>query len=251
MSVPREDPSRALGVLPSSTAAAAPRGEAISHQLAPPLLPRITLPPFQKTRSAGDSPPSIEFVPASALPASHVVDSAVARGPSSAGEEENAGTRWFGSPLERSAPLPVERLRFPWRRFACLGVAMNELLSRERLRPDLLRVRRVYEAGGTEEALLMLGRLTADGVGAAYQIPDAIHSERTFAYSTAEVDYVDQMASYLSDPDRRDPHRFILAAMPGLYVSPRPYAYSRARAALQKSACSLMRLHGVAISPHD
>ena len=128
---------------------------------------------------------------------------------------------------------------------------MNELLSRERRRPDLLRVRRLYEAGGTEEASLMLGRLTADGVGAAYQISDAICSERTFAYIASEVYYVDQMASYLSDPDRRDPHRFILAAVPGLYVSPRPYAYSKARVALQKSACSLMRLHGVPISTHD
>ena len=112
MSVPREDPSRALGALPSSNAAAAPRGEAISHQLALPLLPRITLPPFQNSRSAGDSPPSIEFVPASAPPAFHVVDSAVARGLSSAGEEENAGKRWFGSPLERSAPCPLSVFAF-------------------------------------------------------------------------------------------------------------------------------------------
>lgn len=93
--------------------------------------------------------------------------------------------------------------------------------------------------------------LTADGVGAACQIPDAIHSERTFAYSGGEVDYVHHMASYFSDPDRSGPRRFILSGVSGLYVSPLPYAYSKVRAALQKSACFLMHLHGVALAPHD
>ena len=97
----------------------------------------------------------------------------------------------------------------------------------------------------------MLGRLLAEGDGAAYQIPAAIVGDRTLAYSLAEVEYVDGMADYLLNRDPTSPREFVLSTVAGLYVSPRPFAYSKARVALQKSACSLMRLHHVAIAPHD
>ena len=158
---------------------------------------------------------------------------------------------WFGVPLERSTPLPLDRLKFPWCRYARSGITVGELLARETLRPDLLRVRRVYEAGRGEEASLMLGRLLAEGDGAAYQTPAAIVGDRSFAYSLAEVEYVDPMADYLLDRDQTSPREFVLSTVAGLYVSPRPFAYAKARVALQRSACSLMRLHHVSIAPHD
>ena len=234
------DPSMSAPLDAPSGAGTVPAVGNSSRRLEPTPRPWATLPPFQKSRGSGDSTSSIELVPASAPPDPPVPDEDAVRGSSVTGERDDSTTKWFGSPLERSAPLPVKPLRFPWRRFACSEVTVSELLSHDRLRPDLLRVSRVNEAGGIEEASLMLGRLVASDVGAAYQIPDAIRSERTFAYSAGEVHYLDQIASYLSDPVRGGPRRFVLAAVPGLYVSPRPYAYSKARAAPQKSACSLM-----------
>ena len=74
---------------------------------------------------------------------------------------------------------------------------MEALLSCEHLRPDLWRVRKVYEARRDEEASLVLGRLLVEGGGGAYQIPAAVASDRTLAYSLSEVEYVDRMADYL------------------------------------------------------
>ena len=54
---------------------------------------------------------------------------------------------WFEDPLEQSTPLPLDRLRFSWCRHARTGISVGELLSREHLRPDLSRVRKLYEAG--------------------------------------------------------------------------------------------------------
>ena len=99
--------------------------------------------------------------------------------------------------MARSMPLPVEQLRFPWRRYARAGITLAELLSRDSLRPDLMRVRRVYEAGRVDEAGLVLARLTGEGGGVPYQIPDAIPFDRTFAYNIGDVFYVDRMAEHL------------------------------------------------------
>ena len=60
------------------------------------------------------------------------------------------------------------------------------------------------------------------------------------------MEYVDRMLTYLFRSGPRDPPRFLLLEEAGLCVSPRPHAYSKARAALQKSACSLMRIVQVA-----
>lgn len=130
-------------------------------------------------------------------------------------------------------------------------MTVGELLYHNRVRPELLHMGGVYEAAETEEASLMLGWLTAEGVGAASQILDTIRNERTFENSLREADYVDQMSAYLSDPDYSGPRRFILAGVSGLYVSPRLYAYYESSTAPQKPACSLLSLHGVAIAPHD
>ena len=158
---------------------------------------------------------------------------------------------WFGIPVDRSTPLPLEHLRFPWCRNARSRITVAELLGRRSLRPDLLRVRKVHEAERGEEASLLLARLLAEGGGAAYQIPAAIDGDRTLAYSLPEVEYVDRMTDYLLRHVPPSPLEFVLSSVTGLYVSPRPFAYSKARVALQKSACSLMRLHLVAIAPHD
>ena len=69
--------------------------------------------------------------------------------------------------------------------------------------------------------------------------------DRTFAYSIAEVLYVDRMGSFLSQSGQADPRRFVLREVAGLYVSPRPYAFTRPGVARQKSSGSLMRLHAV------
>ena len=159
-------------------------------------------------------------------------------------------TQWFGTPPKRSMALPVEHLRFPWRRHARSGITPAELLSRESLRPDLMRVRRMYEAGLVDEASLVLDVLTSEGGGLTYQIPDAIPWDRTLAYSIGEDTHVDLMAEFLFDRVPGVPRRFMLSEVAELYVSPRPYAYLKAGVALQKSAGSLMRLHAIAVSPH-
>ena len=169
-----------------------------------------------------------------------------------AGAELADNTRqWFGTAMARSRPLPVASLRFPWRRYARAGITPAELLSRDSLRPDLMRVRRVYEAGRVDEAGLILAWLTGEGGGVPYQIPDAITCDRTFAYTVGEVFYVDCMAEHVVSRAPGAPRRFVLSEFEELYVSPRPYPYSKARMALQKSASSLMRLFGIAVSPHD
>ena len=144
-------------------------------------------------------------------------------------EQETAltTTQWLGVPLERSTPLPLGRLRYAWRRYARSGITVGEVLSQVQVRPDLLRIHQVYVEVLTEEASLALGRLLAAGTGAPYQLPDEIPSDRTFAYSIEEVEYVDRMATYVFHPDPGGLERFVLAEVAGLYVSPRPYVYSR------------------------
>ena len=160
-------------------------------------------------------------------------------------------TQWFGTAMARSKPLPVASSRFPWRRYARAGITLAELLSRDFLRPDLMCVCRVYEADRVDDAGLILARLTGEGGGVPYQIPDAIPCDRTLAYTVGEVFYVERMAEHLFSRAPGAPRWFVLSEVEELYVSPPLYAYSKARVALQKSASSLMRLYGMAMSPHD
>ena len=102
-----------------------------------------------------------------------------------------------------------------------------------------------------DEDASSLGRILAEGEGSAYQVPDEIHGDRTFAFSPAEAEYVDGLASVLSGRVQRGPEPYVLSGIAGLYVSPRPYAYFKARESLQKSASSLTRLHAVAVAHHD
>ena len=169
------------------------------------------------------------------------------------GEQEGAisVTRWYGRPCEGSVPLPLGRLRYPWSLHARTDVTVSEILTRACLRPDLLRIRRVHEAGLVDEAASSLRRLLAEGEGIAYQFPDEIASDRTFAFSPAEVEYVDSMASALFGRAQYDRKPFVLSEISGFYVSPRPFPYSKARVSLQKSASSQMHLHAVAVAHHD
>ena len=128
---------------------------------------------------------------------------------------------------------------------------MDELLSKVSLRPDLLRIRTIYEGGHSEEASLALERLLAEGDGVPYQLPDEIPGDRTFAFSVEEVEYVDHMSTYLFLRGPRGPPRFVLPEIMRLYVSPCPRAHPRAPAAFQKSACSMMRIHHISLAPTD
>ena len=69
------------------------------------------------------------------------------------------------------------------------------MISSAWLRPDLIRVYKVYEAGGSEEASSALCRLMAEGAGVGYQLSDELPGDRTFAYSVAEVIYVERMGA--------------------------------------------------------
>ena len=82
--------------------------------------------------------------------------------------------------------------------------------------------------------------LLAEGGGVAYQIPDGILGDRTFSYSAEDAESVDLMAVHLFGSEPGDPGRFVQPEVKGLYVYPRPYAYSKPLVALPKSACSLM-----------
>ena len=169
------------------------------------------------------------------------------------GEAEGAGsvTRRFGRSWEGFVTLSLGQLRFPWHRYARTGVTVSELLTRTCFRPDLRGIRRAYEAGLAEEAVSSVGRLLAEGEGGAYQVPDEIPGDRIFAFRSAEAEYVHGMASVLFGKVQRVPEPFMLPGIAGLYISPCPYAYSKARVFLQKSTGSLMRLHAVAVAHHD
>ena len=178
--------------------------------------------PFQKARSSRDSTLTaplravpVDGAPCVSLPGSPVPVSRVGVGhrarahagptqPAALGAfyqpaaitvfvaEEGAGgsgssTHWFGESCEGSVPLPLSRLQYPWGRHAPSGVTVAELLARPSLRPDFLRIRRIHEAGLVDESTSALRRLMVDGGGIAYQVPDAIPGDRTFAYSLAEV----------------------------------------------------------------
>ena len=160
-------------------------------------------------------------------------------------------TQLFGSAMERSVPLRLHRLQYDWQQYARSGVTVAELLSRPCLRPDLVRIQRIHEAGLVDEASFALRRLLKEGGGVAYQIPDGISSDRTFAYSIEEAEYVDRMAFHLFREGPWDLNRFVLPEDKGLYVCPCPYPYSKPLVALQKSACSLMRLYSVAVAHFD
>ena len=188
-SSPPVTPSGALGPpLPSVAGFVSPEGEAparsgsVAH-------PWSTPQPFQRVRCSRASSSSSELVQTSGrrmTPESPPLDGLAPRQaglPSvSAGvpsppplrpvwlgaEGGDPVPEWFGVPLERSTPLPLDRLRFPWCRYARFGITVAELLGRRSLRPDLLRVRKEHEAGRGEEASLLLARLLAEGGGAAY-----------------------------------------------------------------------------------
>ena len=148
------------------------------------------------------------------------------------------------SALSRSAPLPLASLCADW-------VTVSELLTRACLRPNLPRIRRVHEAGLVDEAASSLGLVLAECESSVYQVLNEILGDRTFAFSPAEADYIDGMASALFGRVQRGPGPLVLSSIAVLYVSPRPYAYSKARVSSQKSASSLMRLHEVAVENHD
>ena len=174
----------------------------------------------------------------------------------------SAPTQLFGLVMERSVPLPIHRMQYARQKHARSGVTVAELLSRACLRPDLVRIRRIHEEDPVDEASFALRRLIAEGGGVAYQIPDGISSDRTFAYSAEEAEYIDRMAVHLFRGGPGDPNRFVLPEVKGLYVCPRPYTYSKPLVALQKSArsvmrliqksaCSLMGLYSVAVAHFD
>lgn len=98
-----------------------------------------------------------------------------------------------------------------------------------------------------DEASFALRRLLAEGRGVVYLIPDVIPGHSTFAYSAEEAEYVEQMAVHLFWGEQGDPSWFVQPKVKGLHDCPRPYAYSKPLVALQKSACSLMRLYSVAV----
>ena len=125
------------------------------------------------------------------------------------------------------------------------------MISSAWLRPDLARVYKVYKAGGSEEASSDLCRLIAEGAGVGYKLPDELPADRTFAYSVAEVIYVDHMGALMVRSAQVDPRCFVLSGVAGLYVMPRPYAFTTPHVALQKSSCSLMRLYAVGFAHHD
>ena len=91
----------------------------------------------------------------------------------------------------------------------------------------------------------------AEGADVGYQLPDELPGDRTFAYSVAGVIYVDRMGALLVGSAQGDPRRFVLSGVAGMYVSPRPYAFTKRHVALYKSSCSLVRLYAVGFAHHD
>ena len=164
--------------------------------------------------------------------------------------ESPSATRWLGVVGRGSAPLR-RRAAVPLATTSRSGVTVEEVAFCAWLRLDLARVFKIYEAGGVLEASSSLHRFMAECGGSRYQLPDELARDRTFAYSIAGVLYVDQMGSFLSDAGQADPRRFVLPEVAGIYVSPRPYAFSRPWVAVQKSSCSLMPLHAVGFAHND
>lgn len=119
------------------------------------------------------------------------------------------------------------------------------------MRPDFVRILKIRAAGLIDQAAAALVRLMAEGDGAGYQIPSEIPCDRLFAYSVAEAEYVDRMASALFVADRGGSQRFVLGEVAELYVCLRPYALSKPLVALQKSAGALTRMHSIVMAHCD
>lgn len=107
------------------------------------------------------------------------------------------------------------------------------------------------KAGGVEDAPSALSRVMAQGAGSGLQLPDGLPSDCTFAFNMAEVENVDWMGSFLSGPGRDASRRLVLPEVARLYVTPVSTSSSNPRVALQKSSCSLMRLHSVGFAHYD
>ena len=143
--------------------------------------------------------------------------------------ERASATEWFGTTALESIPLPLSRLQYPWRLHVRKGVCVEEILNRTWLRPDLARVCKIHSAGAGPGARLALERLMAEGDGFGYQLLDDLPGDRTFAFSVAEVEFVDRMGAFLFGPGQESPPRFVLSEVAGRYVLPRPYPYSKPR----------------------
>ena len=153
-------------------------------------------------------------------------------------------TQWFATVLARSIPLPVERLRF--RGFV---TPERESPSRSYCRVTLCAptscvcvafMRQVMWRRSASSLLVLRARAEEFRI----KIPDVIPCDRTFAYNIGEVYYEYRMAEHLVGRFPGARRLFILSDVEELYVSPRPYAYSKARVALQNRGALLCAFMG-------
>ena len=132
--------------------------------------------PFQKAGPSRESTLSVELVcapsrcviPAIAAGSVEPVVRDVARSRVSRLDAPSSGAnasgvpspnRLFGVPLQRSTPLPIDDLRYPWARLARVGVTVGAISASPYLRPDVSRIRKISEAGLADQSALALSRL--------------------------------------------------------------------------------------------
>lgn len=153
-------------------------------------------------------------------------------------------TEWFGKPACQEKPL--ERFLFlSLETSPTHGRILGKFLPRKVLISDFKRICAIHSASSEAEASSALERPLSDGD--AYRIPDEIPDEHTFTFSVlrwrllCEALYVICMTVYSFGQDSHWADVFSLHGVPIMYANPRPYYYTRPRAALQKCANSITR----------
>lgn len=84
-----------------------------------------------------------------------------------------------------------------------------------------------------------------------YQIPVEIPCDRSFAFPTAEVEYMDKMASHLFGTVPVVKSDLPVARLPSLYVHPAPFPLTNEPFNAQKVATTVMRMRGLGMTLSD
>ena len=155
------------------------------------------------------------------------------------------GQSWPTTLLSGLAPPWLARCRCPWSGYGSRGVVTpeRESPSQSYCRVTLCAptscacVAFMRQVVWKRPASSSLGRRARAGEFRIKSLTRSLatgHSRiRDIVYNIGEVFFVDRMAEHLVGRLPGAPRQFILSEVEDHYVSPRPYAYSKARVALQ------------------
>ena len=169
--------------------------------------------------------------------------------PTSSLERFASSSKWLGRANAEGPPLCKDTLSYEWETFPRTDVSLSEVLAVVRPRLDLRRFQLLAERS-VPEAVAPAWK-TFFGRGHAYQVPEEIPCDRTFAFSVEEVAYVDKAARLLFGTIGPVSDVFPLSEIVGLHTHPCPTWYPDTRLELVRATASLMRMTGRSLCPHD